>query len=108
MLKADLAFWPRGSWRIVFALFHWPRAMWWSADRNNKGILKSGAVAFLARFWPVLGPVGLRVRVRARVRGWVGSTPVPRSHQKVLLSSQTRIAYPPKDRHDQIARQARC
>ena len=39
-----------------FTLSHWPRAMWWSADKNNKEISKSGAAAFLARFGPILGP----------------------------------------------------
>ena len=45
---------------VVFTLSRWPRAMWWSADRNDilySGVKsKSGAAAFLARFWPLLGP----------------------------------------------------
>ena len=47
---------PPGSWMAVFALSHWPRATWWSADRNNKTMSKSGAASFLNRFWPDLGP----------------------------------------------------
>ena len=69
--------------------------MWWSADRNNKEISKSGA-AFLAQW--------VRVGVRVWVKGWIGSTPVPQSHQKALPSSQTRITHRPKDLRDQIAR----
>ena len=53
---ADLVSRPRGSWRVVFSLSHCPRAMWWSADRNNKEISKRGAAAFLARFGSVSGP----------------------------------------------------
>ena len=44
----------------LFTLSRWPRAMWWSADRNSKEKSKSGADAFLARFW---------VRVGVRVEG---------------------------------------
>ena len=32
----DLTMCPPGSWRVVFTPSHWPRAMWWSADRNSK------------------------------------------------------------------------
>lgn len=41
---------------VVFASSRWPRTMWWSADRDIKYISKSGAVAFLTRFWLVFGP----------------------------------------------------
>ena len=75
--------WPPG--RVAFTLSPWPRAMWWSADRNNNRNPKAAQ----PRFSPISGPfwvrvgVGIRVRagVRARVRGWVESTPVPLSDQ---------------------------
>ena len=38
---------------------------------------ESRLAAFLLRFWPVLVRVGVRVRVRVSVVGWVGSTTVP-------------------------------
>ena len=39
---------------LVFTLSHWPRAMWWSADPNNKNkiVSKSGTAA-QPRFSPV-------------------------------------------------------
>ena len=84
-----------------FALCHWPRAMRWSADRNNTKISKSGAAAFLARSGPFWVRVGVRVR-DIGVTGRVGSTPVPPSHQEVFHSSQTRTAHRPKDPGGQL------
>ena len=40
--------WPHGSWRVVFTLSHWPRAMWWPAGWNTKTMA-------IAHFWPDLG-----------------------------------------------------
>ena len=56
-------------------------------------------------FWVRIGVrVRVRVRARARDRGWVGSTPVPRSDQEVLSGSQKRTAHRPKDPGRQLVR----
>ena len=50
---------------------------------------------------PLLPRIGSRLGIG--FRSWAGSTPVPRSHQEVLPSSQTRTAHPPRN---QVVRQA--
>ena len=83
---------------MVFTLSHWPRAVWWSADRNDDNNFdknESGAAAFLARFGSGLGSglvlglgigVGLGLRpARTLIR--------PGSD----FCSQTRTAHRPKD-----------
>ena len=62
-----------------YALSHWLRAMWWSAARNNKYIYK-------------------KRRRAVRARGWVGSTPVPISHQVVLPARKREQPTAPKIR----------
>ena len=75
-------------------LSHWPKAMWWSAGRNNK----KNPTAAQPRFSPVSGPfwVWVGARVTARVRGWVGSTPVPRSDQEELSARKRKQPTGPK------------
>lgn len=55
----------------------------WFGITQQKKHEESGAAAFfLVRFWAISGPVlrhrvKVRVWVRVRVRGWIGSMPVP-------------------------------
>ena len=90
----DLTMWPPGSWGVVFTLSHWLRAVRWCADQNNKKFRKRRSR--VSR--PFLVGVGVRVRVRVRTRGWVGSTPVPRSYQEVLSAREREQPTAPKIR----------
>ena len=47
---------------------------------------------------PFWARVGVRVRARARVRGWVGSTPVPLSDHEVLSARKREQPTAPKIR----------
>ena len=92
---------PRGSWSVVFTSSHCPSEGCVMIRRSEYRIYIE------RRLSRVSGPFWVLVGVRVRVRGWVGSSPVPRSHQEVLPSSQTRTAYHPKYPRNQIVRQAR-
>lgn len=103
---ADPTSWPRGLWRAGLTFSNWPRDLWWSTDQKNIEISKRGAGVYLVRIGSVFlfyVRVGLRGRVTVRVRDWAESTALPRSHQEVLPSSQTRTAHHPNDQRDQIA-----
>ena len=64
------------------------------------GIINKFPKAAQPRFSPISGPfwvrVGVRVRVGARVRGWVGSAPVPLFDQEVLSARKRAQPTAPK------------
>ena len=91
--------WPHGNRRVVFTLSHWPRAMRWSADRNDEINFET---RLRTEFWPVLGsflgPFGSGLGVRVGLGVGLGLRPHLDPTRKCFLARKREQSISPKIR----------